>query len=414
MPSTSFGPVTLCQICAGKRLVPILSLGHQPIVQEYLTAAELGEPEVTYPLSLVRCPRCSLLQLNYIVEPAKVFPPEYPYRTGLTNMLIRNFAQLAESLAQEGAFKKGDLIVDIGSNDGTLLAQFKERGMRVMGVEPTNAAKVANKNGIETIQGFFNADTVKRIVRKQGKAKIITATNVFAHINEAPRLAKNVASLMDRDSIFISESQYLMDIIEKLEFDTIYHEHLRFYALKPLAKLLAAGGMSLVDAERITAAGGSIRVYAKKGTHPMSKRAKALLAAEVKAGLYDEKKLKAWAKRIYQARTDLLALLLSCKKAGKTIVGLTSSARSNTLLGFSHIDAAILDYAGEKKGSPKIGMYTPGTHVPVVNESRIVQDQPDYVLVLSWHIGAELMKITRRAGYKGKFILPLPVPKIVS
>jgi len=219
---------------------------------------------------------------------------------------------------------------------------------------------------------------------------------------------------MDKNSVFVSESQYLLDIIKKLEFDTIYHEHLRFYALKPLIRLLGDAGLSVVDAERISAAGGSIRVYARKGKLPSSKRVKDLIAEEEKVGLYDTKTLIAFAKKIYTAKNDLLTILLKCKKEGARIAGLTSSARSNTLLGFSKINETILDYACEKNGSPKIGLYTPGTHIPVVDEARLLEDQPEYALVLSWHIGEELMKKTKAAGYIGKFIMPLPIPRIVN
>lgn len=405
------GAVLSCQVCNAKGLKLVLSLGHQPIVQEYLTEKGLHEPEMTYPLNLARCGSCGLLQLDYIPDPKVVFPPHYPYRTGLTNMLIRNFRSLAEVLEKAYPWKKGDLIVDIGSNDGTLLQGFKEKGMTVLGVEPTGAAKVANKNKIKTIEGFFDAKIAKKYA---GKAHIVTATNVFAHINNAPALAKNIAKILKKDGVFISESQYLMDIVEKLEFDTIYHEHLRFYALKPIKKLLEIAGMSMIDAERISAAGGSIRVYAKKGKFPMSARAKELIAAEEKAGLYDEKVLAEFAKKVHATKNDLVALLLSIKKEGKSIAALTSPARSNPMLNFGKINDTILDFAGEKTGSPKIGLYTPGTHVPVVDESRIFTDNPDYVLVLSWHIGAELSKKIRELGYKGKFIIPLPVPRIVE
>jgi len=410
----SIGPVIACQICGAKGLKSVLSLGHQPIVQEYLTEQGLREPEMTYPLNLARCSDCGLLQLDYIPDPKIVFPPHYPYRTGLTNMLVRNFRELANVLERDYPWKKGALIVDIGSNDGTLLQGFKDKGMQVLGIEPTGAAKVANKNKIKTIEGFFDASIAKKILRDYGKAHIVTATNVFAHINSAPELAKNIANILDKDGVFVSESQYLMDIIEKTEFDTIYHEHLRFYSLKPLKRLLEDAGMSIVDAERIKAAGGSIRVYAKRGKLPMSRRAKQLIAAEEKAGLYDEKVLAEFAHKAHVAKNNLLALLLKLKKEGASIVALTSPARSNPLLNFANIDNTILDYAGEKSGSPKIGLYTPGTHILVVDESRIIEDQPDYVLVLSWHIGKELGEKTRAAGYKGKFIIPLPTPRIID
>ncbi|OGG53705.1 hypothetical protein A2851_02355 [Candidatus Kaiserbacteria bacterium RIFCSPHIGHO2_01_FULL_53_29] len=411
-PKTT-GPVTHCQICGHTKLIEILSFGHQPIVQEYLTEKMLHEPEDTYPLNLVRCSACGLVQLDYIVEPKKVFPKEYPYRTGLTNMLLRNFRQLADTLEAEGLFKKGDLVVDIGSNDGSLLVPFKKKGARVFGVEPTNAAKDANKKGITTVQDFFSAVVVKRILKKHGKARVVTATNVFAHINDTSTLVRNVRALMGEGSLFVSESQYLLDTLEKTEFDCVYHEHLRFYTLKPFMRLMEMHGMSVVDAERISAAGGSIRIYAKRGKHPLSARASKLLADERKAGLYDAKTLREFGEKVRQKKRDLVSLLLECKKKGR-IVGIGSPARSNTLLGFTHIDTTLLDYLCEKKGSPKIGMYAPGTHIPVVDEGRLLKEQPEYALLLSWHIGPELIQILRKVGYKGTFIVPLPRAEIVA
>ena len=408
------GHITKCQICGNKKLVPILDLGHQPIVQNYLTEKGLHEEEVTYPLQLVRCEKCELLQINYVVDPKLVFPTHYPYRTGLTNMLIRNFEELATMMLEEGAYLKDDLVVDIGSNDGTLLSSFKKRGARVVGIEPTGAARVANKNKIKTYEEFFSIASAKKVVAKHGKARIITATNVFAHIDDTPKLIRAVKAMMDKNSVFISESQYLADIVEKLEFDTVYHEHLRFYTLKPLMRLAKDAGMSVVDAYRIHAAGGSVRVFMKLGAHKPSERVREIMREEERLGLYDTAALRAFATRVVNAKNDLLALLLKVKKTGATIVGVSSAARSNTLLGFSKINTDILSYAGEKKGSPKIGLYTPGTHIPVVDEAQIFAEQPEYALILSWHIGEELMRIYRKLGYKGKFIMPLPVPKIIS
>ncbi|MBI2020927.1 class I SAM-dependent methyltransferase [Candidatus Giovannonibacteria bacterium] len=401
-----------CQICGNKKLELVLSLGHQPVVQAYLRTEDLTKPETTYPLNFSRCPKCGLLQLDSIVDPKIVFPKNYPYRTGLTNMLIRNFEELAEESLKENRFKKGDLVIDIGSNDGTLLQSFKKRGARVLGIEPTDAAKVANKNGIATLQEYFTKDSVKQILNKYGKAKIVTATNVFAHIPNPVPLTKNIKSILSPEGVFVSESQYLMDIVEKFEFDTIYHEHLRFYSLKPLSKLFALTGLNLVDAKRISAAGGSIRVYAARGGK-LSAGAKQLIKEEEKAGLYSPARWKKFSADALFAKNDLLSLLIGLKKNGARIVGITSSARSNTLLGFTKIDRGILDYTGEKNGSPKIGMFTPGTHIPVVDESKIFKEQPEYALMLSWHIGEELAQIFQKNGYKGKFIIPLPKPRIV-
>jgi len=408
------GSIEKCQICKKKNLELILSLGHQAVVQEYLTKEKLNEYEVTYPLNLCRCVHCGLVQIDYIVDPKIVFPETYPYRTGLTNMLIKNFESLAINMKDRGFVIKKDLIVDIGSNDGTLLRPFKNQGMNVLGVEPTDAAKVANKNKIKTIQEYFDSKVALTIIKKFGKAKIVTATNVFAHINDTHALIKNIVKIMDNDGIFVSESQYLVDIIEKLEFDTIYHEHLRFYSLKPLIELFKVSGLTIVDAEKIDAAGGSIRVYAMKGKRNQSHTVKEIIKKEEEIGIYDTESLKKFAKKVKDVKISLLSLLLGLKKDGAKIVGLSSAARSNTLLSFTKIDHTILDYLAEKKGSPKIGLYTPGTHIPILEESNIFVDKPDYILVLSWHIAKELINKMKELGYKGKFIIPLPIPTIVE
>ncbi len=411
---TLIGYVKKCQICGHEGLDIVLDLGHHPPVHAHLTAVKLNEPETTYPLRFCRCPDCGLLQLDYIVDPKIVFPPEYPYQTGLTNMLVRNFRQLAEVLTAQYKTGTDDLIIDIGSNDGTLLQGFKDKGMKVLGIEPTDVAKLANERGIETLQEYVTEDTAKRVVEKYGQAKLITAANVFAHINNLYELVAAIKTMLKDDGIFVSESQYLMDIVEKLEFDTIYHEHLRFYSLKPLAKLFELSGMSLVDAERITAAGGSIRVYAMKGQHEMSQRAKDLIASEEKAGMYDLAELKKFADRALKARRKLVMLLLQLKEQGAHIVGIGGPARSNTLLNFCKIDSTMLDYSGEKNGSPKIGLFAPGSHIPIFDEAKMFAEQPEYGFLQSWHIGEELVKKLKELGYKGKFIMPLPEPRIIE
>lgn len=413
MKSSQIGYVQRCQICRNKKLDPVLRYGNLPIVQAYLAPKDLRNPETTYPLNLVYCSKCSLLQLDYIPDPKIVFPKNYPYRTGLTNMLIRNFQKLAETVTTTYKLSKNDLIVDIGSNDGSLLQQFKIKGMRVIGIEPTDAAKDANKNGIATYQEFFNKTLVQNITKKHGHANIVTATNVFAHINNVGRLAHGIKELLAPNGIFISESQYFLDTFKKLEFDCIYHEHIRFYTLKPLITLLRNNGMSVIDAERISAAGGSIRVFAKKGKHKTNKRVKQILAEEKKLGLYNIKRLRTFGDRARAAKRDVLRLLAECKKNDNKIAGIGSPARGNTLLGFTHIDKDFLEYVCEKAGSPKIGLLTPGTHIPVVTEERLLKDQPPYALVVSWHIGEELINIMRKKGYKGKFIMPLPKPRII-
>lgn len=413
-PKTACNQILSCQICQNQNLEKVLSLGHQAPVHSHLTAQDLSNPETFYPLNLCRCKQCGLLQLDYVVDPTILFSPQYPYFTGLTNMLVNNFRALAETLVAKQGLKKGDLVVDIGSNDGTLLQGFKEKGMRVLGVEPTEVANVANNKGVFTIQRFFTEKVVEDILESHGPAKIVTATNVFAHINGLYPLANNIKKLLDKDGIFVSESQYLMDMVEKSALDTIYHEHLRYYSLLPLVTLFKKLGMSVMDAERIPAAGGSIRVYAVNGEFSISERALKIIDHEKQAELYNQETFKKWAKNLMQIRHKLQKLLIGIHQQGGCIAGIGAPGRSNTLLQFMKLDSGIIDYACEKKGSPKIGLFTPGTHIPIVDEELLFREQPEYGLLLSWHIGEELIKKFRQLGYKGKFIVPLPEPKIVG
>ncbi len=408
------GRMTSCQVCGNAELNKIFSLGHHAPVHGHLTAESLHEPEMVYPLNLCRCPNCGLMQLDYIVDPKVLFYPAYPYFTGMTNMLINDFRNLRDVLMQHYGVKPNDLVVDIGSNDGTLLQGFKEGGAKVLGVEPTNVAIVAQKNGIDTLQEFFSEDTVNKIIARYGRAKAVTATNMFAHVNDVYGLAKGIVSILDDDGIFVSESQYLVDMIEKTALDTIYHEHLRYYSLKPISTLLSMVGMSIVDAERIGAAGGSIRVYAKKGLHFPSQCLTELLQNEEKLGVYNNDLFQKLAVKANKLKHDLMAILVKCKQEGKRIAGIGAPGRSNTLLNFIKIDSNILDYAAEKKGSPKIGLFTPGTHIPIVDEEIIFSDQPDYGLLLSWHIADELVPKLKNRGFRGKFIVPLPEPRIID
>lgn len=411
---TLVGHITHCQICGESALERIFSLGHHPPVHGHLTEEMLHEPEITYPLNWCRCPRCGLLQLDFAVDPRILFSEEYPYHTGMTMMLVRACRALAEQMTRSLHLGNADLAVDIGSNDGTLLQGFKELGVRTLGVEPSGVAKVAQRRGIPTMQDFFTERVARAIVAQYGHAKVITATNVFAHVNNLYELLAGIDALLDPEGVFVSDSQYLMDIVGKLELDTIYHEHLRFYALRPLLEMCARAGMSLVDAERTNAAGGSIRVFIMRGNHPQSVRMQALLKDEDDAGLSRREVYDEFASRAIRAAQRLRALLLACKEEGARIAGVGAPARSNTLLNFARIGPDLLSYAGERAGSPKIGLYTPGMHIPVVDEARIVEEQPEYALILSWHIGEELMSKLREKGYRGRFIMPLPEPRIVT
>ena len=408
------GKLTNCQICNSSKFAEVINLGHQPpcdVLQDFEgTKLEV----IHYPLNIVRCTECGLVQLDFIPPPEIVFHKKYPYKTGITQMLVDNFKKLAEETVKSLNLQKNNLVIDIGSNDGTALAQFKAHGMRVLGIEPTDVAQLAIKNGVNTINDFFSVDIAKEILEKNGPASLVIATNVFAHINNLSSFLKGVHTLLPKGGAFISESQYLLDTIEKNQYDTMYHEHLRFYSLKPMQVLFNKFGFTLTHAKRIASSGGSIQVFAAKGKNlEQSKELLSLMKAEEKFGLYKQSTYVNFKKRVEVSRLNLVKLLSELKLEGKSIAGVGSPGRSSPILNYCNIDQLLVPYIGEQSTSLKLGLFTPGTHIPVIDEKKLFKDQPDYALVFSWHIADTLINKLRSKGLKSKFIIPLPTLKII-
>lgn len=402
--------VDRCQICDSTELESVLFIGYLPPVNTMPPIGSRPAEQPAYPAELLHCNQCQLVQIGLIVDPAILFPPSYPYTSGTTKILRDNFAQLSKEVAERYPLKESELVVDIGSNDGTLLSNFTQC-KRVFGIEPTNAGKLAIQRGIPTLTSFFNRDAVEKTVAAHGKAKIVTATNVFAHIEDIHEIVDCIDQLLSDDGIFISESHYLLSLIETLQYDTIYHEHLRYYSLTALKYLLEMHGFEIIYARRIPTHGGSIRVYsARKGKYPIDPVVSHLL--ELEKGSITKETLARFARAVTQTKLDLLALLKEIKGARTRIYGVGAPSRASTLINYVGLDNGILDCVLEIKGSYKIGKYVPGTTIPVVDEERLFGDQPEYALLLSWHIADELIpKLTAR-GYKGRYIIPLPNPRV--
>jgi len=410
------GVIKECQICRSKKIYEILNLGHSGLCDSLLKKEDLNKHEKSYPLKLFRCRKCHLLQINYVVNNEEVFHLEYPYKSGITKTLKDLLHSTSKYSVDNFKFSKKPLAIDIGSNDGTLLEGFKNHGFNVLGIEPTNIAKLANKKGIKTIQKFFDYKTAQFIKKKYHKAEVITGTNIFAHINKLDSLMKGVKNLLNPDNgIFISESHYAVNILDEMQFDSIYHEHLRFYLLKPLIFLLNKYGFNVIDASRIPNYAGSIRVTAtlNKKIKP-NKNIKQILDMEEKEGFYSEKKYKQYAKKVIKVRKDLNEILWKLKLNKKKIVGVGCPGRSITLLSYCNISNQLIDYIAEQNSSLKLNMFTPSTHIEIIDEKHMIKKQPDYALILSWHYGKNVMKNLRNKGFKGKFIMPLPKPRIIN
>lgn len=409
------GHISTCQICNSLKLHTILDLGHQPLCDTLLTKDMLDQPEKFYPLRMVWCEECTNVQIDYCVDGAEVYHPNYPYKSGVTKELVEYQVKIAESLINKYSLKPGELVVDVGSNDGTLLSGFKGTGIKTVGVEPTNIAKIANANGIETVQAFFNIETAKAVKEKHGEASLIVTTNTFAHMQGLGEFIMGAYHLLKDGGVFVSETHYLLNVIEGGQFDTVYHEHLRTYSLKALVTLFNQYDFTVTDVERGDRYGGNIRVHVTKGKgHPVGEAVTKLLKLEEESGLGKLETFTNFAKRVQDARLKFVDFLISQKQDGKRVVGNSCPGRCVTLLNYYGVDAELIPYLAEQPASLKLGMYLPGKHIPVVNNQILIDEQPDYVVLMAWHYAKPIMEQLKKRGLTSDFVIPLPDFEIVK
>jgi len=404
-------PVECCQICGHTPLETVLSLGYMPPVNQMVPVGQVPRQQPWFPTDLLYCGKCELVQLGLAVDPVIIFPPEYPYTSGTTKLLRDNFADLC---AEAGAMLKltpADLVIDIGSNDGTLLSNFQKAGYRVLGIEPTEVSKIAAGRGISTVMRYFSPATAAEVKREHGPARVVTAANCFAHMEDVHAIVEGILDLLAPDGVFISESHYLIGLLDTFQYDTVYHEHLRYYSLASLAHLLAMHGLEVFHARPIPSHGGSIRVYAaRRGVMPVNASVAQMLAAEPRGDAM-RSRLKAFRNDVLLSKLRLMSLIRDYKEQGLRICGISAPSRASTLFNYVGLDDAIIDYVCKIAGSLKIGKCMPGTAIPVVEESRLFDDQPEVAIIFSWHIADELAPKLRAKGYRGKLVTPLPVPR---
>jgi len=402
-----------CQICANSNLESILFIGYMPPVNKMRKIGEVPVEQPSYPANLLYCSKCELVQLGLSIDPQVLFPPDYPYTSGTTQILRDNFADLHRECCDFLRLGANDLIVDIGSNDGTLLSNFASHGHRVLGIEPTEVGKIAIARDIPTVSRYFRPEIAREICAEYGTAQVVTSTNCFAHIEDVHAIVEGILGLLSEKGLFISESHYLIGLLDRLQYDTIYHEHLRYYSLHSLKYLLEMHGLEVIDAHPIPTHGGSIRVFAaRKGAYPIKPSVGLMLASEP-SGAAMRQRMEKFRREVMLSKLRLLSLLRDAKEKGARVCGISAPSRSSTLVNYVGLDDSIVDYVAEVDGSLKIGKYVPGTVIPVIEETHLFGNQPDYALMFSWHIADELISKLRKRGYKGKFILPLPEPRIV-
>ena len=403
-------PVTKCQISNSKSLTSLLFLGYLPPVNTLQKIGSTPKEEISFPAELLYCNKSKLAQLGCIVNKEILFPYSYPYTSSTTKILRENFVDLYNDTSKIVELKKNDLIIDIGSNDGNLLENFKKKH-KVLGITPEKIGKLAIKKGIPTIIDYFNNKIASKVIKRYGKAKIITATNVFAHIDDINKIVKLIKKVLKSDGVFISESHYLLPLIKSVQYDTIYHEHLRYYSLESLNYLFKKHNLQIFNVKEIPTHGGSIRVYAaRKGAYKVSINVKKQLNKEKKN--LNKQSFEKFRRNVVTSKLNLFSLIKKIKDKNKKIFGVGAPSRASTLINYLGLDQDVVDCVLEIKGSYKIGNYIPGTKIPILNENILSKNKPDYLILFSWHIKNELKRNLKRKGFKGKFIIPLPSPKI--
>jgi len=404
-----------CRMCDSEKLQLFLDLGNIPRVDRFLSQKELSQTEQSFPLTVYLCESCGLSQLGFIVPASKLFNEEYAYESSTTKNRRENYSQLAKDVCYDFKIKKKSLVVDIGSNVGVLLHCFKNLGMKTIGVDASsNIVKKANENGIETILGFFNKEIVDKIINKHEKASIITATNLFAHIQDYETFIIDLKNLLETDGIFVFQVPHFLKLVKNVEYDTIYHEHISYFGLRPLMKFFEKFQMELFDVIETDIDGGSIRCFVSyKGQFTKSSNIDKILMKEDNEEIYSIKRLKKFEKDVKQQKVNLKNILKQLKQDGKKIVGVGAPAKGITLLNYCNIDKDVLEYLTEKS-SLKIGKFCPGMHIPIVTDKKLLEDNPDYAIILAWNFAEEIMgNLTEYKKSGGKFLIPIPTPKIV-
>lgn len=406
---------TSCRMCGNSNLSLVYQLAPSPIGDAYITAEQLNSSQESYPIDMFLCCDCGLAQLLDIIPP-EVLYTDYIYQTSSSSEMREHFQKYANKVIENIKPSKGALVVDIGSNDGTLLRQFKDHGLHVLGVEPANEiARKATESGVKTIPGFFTPRLALRIKKEYGPASIITANNVFANVDDLISLTEGIRSLMAHEGVFIFESFYLADVIENMVFDFIYHEHLSAFSVRPVQHFFHSMGLQLIDIQRVPTKGGSLRytIQHAGGPRAVSESVITMLKYEETIGLYRPDTFKAFLSKIDKSKQLTLAYLKKLKAEGKTIAGYGASVTGTTLIYHFSI-GEYLDYLVDDNPT-KQGRFSPGLHIPVYHPQVLYERKPDYVVILAWRFAEQILKKHENFQKQGgRFIIPVPQFHIVG
>jgi SAM-dependent methyltransferase len=401
-----------CRSCGYTALQEVLSLGNTPLANALLTDAQLTEPEETYPLDLAFCSRCSLVQITETVPPEKLFR-EYVYFSSFSETMLRHAADLSSALIDLKNLGATSLVIEVASNDGYLLRFYKRAGVPVLGVEPaTNIARVAEESGIRTVCDFFDENLAARLSAEGQSADVIHAHNVLAHVPDLNGFVRGLRQLLKDDGVIVVEVPYVHEMITRCEFDTIYHEHLSYFSLTALNHLFTRNGLTIQDVEQLPIHGGTLRLFAGKATE-QNESVTQLLDNESRSGLDRLEFYKNFGNRVESLRDELVLLLRELKAQKNRIVAYGASAKGTTLLSYCGLGREVLDYVVDRS-TVKQGRYTPRSHLKIYAPEKLLEDMPEYVLLLTWNFAGEIYE--QQTEYRkrgGRFIVPVPSVRVV-
>lgn len=392
-----------------------MSFGEMPLANAFISEADLDQPEARFPLELVFCESCALLQITESVDPEILFR-EYAYFSSYSTTTLERAAELVERLVRERGLDGRSLAMEIASNDGYLLQHYVRAGVPVLGIDPAwNVVEIAAQRGVETRCAFFGEDLARELASDGRRASVLHANNVLAHVPDLNGVVAGIARVLADDGIAVIETPYVRDLVERTEFDTIYHEHLFYYSLTALERLLGRNGLSVVDVERLDIHGGSLRVFAMRldAQAPEQSSVHALLDEEEKLGVAQRGYFEDFAVRVGELQEELWALLRDLKAQGHRLAAYGAAAKGSTLLNSFGIDGDVLEFVADRSVH-KQGLFMPGVRLPIVPAERLLEDMPDEVLLLAWNFTEEILSQQeeyRRRG--GRFIVPIPRPRLV-
>lgn len=406
-----------CRACGSYNLVKYLDLGLMPLPNNLETSSLSAKAVERFPLQVMFCSECALSQLSVVIDPSKLFS-YYTYRSSINGGYITHCRKMVQDLKSKHLVHSKSFVVDIAGNDGALLKQFKEElgpELKVLNIDPANnLVAIAEAQGIESVADFWSKELAEKVEKSYGKADVITATNVFAHVDDIKGFIEAANLLLKEDGVLVLECPYLIDFIENIEFDTIYHEHLSYISIRPIVRLCGTIGMKVINVEKQNIHGGTVRITIarKNSIRGVDYNLFDFYEREEIEGYDKEEVYLKWSRNVNKTIEQFSNGLMSLKKQGKKISAFAASAKGNTLLNSAIINTDIVDYIVDETPE-KIGKFSPGTGIPIVHKQELVKSPPDYLIILSWNFSDEIMKKARETGFKGKFIIPIPEFQII-